>query len=103
VRQASCTVRFVTSPVQRRLAIKQERSAGLVMLIVGVLFLVQFIVRLAADPTLVWEWLMGILGVVQIGAAALGLRRAKRKLTELEREHGPGAGSDEELRSRHGL
>jgi hypothetical protein len=93
----------MTSPVQRRRAISQERYAGFVMLGVGVLFVLMSAVRLAADPTLVWQWIIASVGVVQTGVGIVNLRRSRRKLAELEREYGPGAGSDQELRSKHGL
>jgi uncharacterized membrane protein YdcZ (DUF606 family) len=93
----------MTSPVQRRRTIDQERYAGFAMLGAGVVIVSLSVVRLAIDPTFVWQWAVGLLGVVQIAAGIVNLRRSKRKLAELEREHGPGAGSDQQLRSKHGL
>lgn len=93
----------MTSPVQRRLANGQERTIGVSMLVIGVLLAAVSAVRLVADPSAVWSWIVGCLAMLQIAAGIHAVRKHRRGLAELEREHSVGAGSDAEIRRRHGL
>ena len=93
----------MTSPVQRRRAIDGARVGGITTLSIGIALVGLSLARVALDPSAVWSWPMGGLGVLQIVLGMLALRTSRRSLADLEREHGVGAGSDQEIRRRHGL
>jgi uncharacterized membrane protein HdeD (DUF308 family) len=100
----SGSVRHVSSPVQRRIAARRLRSFGTGGIALGVVLIVASVVYLIllAEPVSS-RWTTLLMGVLLIAIGYQNLRTGKRQLADLEREHGVGAGSDEELRSRHGL
>ncbi len=91
--------------MQRRIAAQRLRGAGIGGLTLGVFFIVSatLYLILAAGSSAATGWLNLVIGAAWVILGYVNLRSGKRQLTDLEREHGVGAGSDEEVRRRHGL
>jgi hypothetical protein len=95
----------VSSPVQRRIAAQRLRGFGIGGLALGGFLIVTsaLYLILVAEPSMTMGWGNVVFGAGWVSIGYFNFRNGKRQLTDLEREHGVGAGSDEELRSKHGL
>jgi len=93
----------VTSPVQRRRAIRQRHNSGILLLVTGALLGVLWGVQVAVDPERWLGWLGCFTSLTMIISGTINFKVSRRDLEKLERELGVGAGSDEEIRRRHGL